>query len=126
MLNADNDLHLFYLHMVFIPRINKHLKSWQEAWVKHPLRTEHNLSPEQLWTIGLQRIAMTSSHIAKEVFEDIHEEEGQDFGVDRGGPVPHDCTDRAITVPEIPNPLTRVDMLELQATLLHEESSMQY
>ena len=72
MLNADNDLHLFCLHMVFIPRINKHLKSWQEAWVKHPLRTEHNLSPEQLWTIGLQRIATTSSHIAKEVFEDIH------------------------------------------------------
>ena len=54
------------------------------------------------------------------------QEEGQDFGVDRGGPVPHDCTDRDITVPEIPNPLTRVDMLELQATLLHEESSMQY
>ena len=29
MLNADNDLHLFCLHMVFILRINKHLKSWQ-------------------------------------------------------------------------------------------------
>ena len=73
MLDADNDFHLFCLHMVFIPRINKHLKSWQEAWVKHPIRTAHNLSPEQLWTIGLQRIAMTSNCIAKEVFEDIEE-----------------------------------------------------
>ena len=36
------------------------------------MRTEHNLSPEQLWTSGLLRIA-TNSHIANEVFEDIEE-----------------------------------------------------
>ena len=73
LLNPDNDIHIFCLHMVFIPRINNHLKSWQEAWVKHPLRTEHNLFPEQLWTAGLHKIAGTGSHIAKEVFEDIDE-----------------------------------------------------
>ena len=54
------------------------------------------------------------------------QEEGQDYGVDWGGPVPHDSKDHDINIPEIPNPLTRVDMLELQATLLHEESNMQY
>lgn len=54
------------------------------------------------------------------------QEEGQNYGVDWGGPVPHDSSDHRINIPEIPNPLTRVDMLELQATLLHEESSMQY
>ena len=37
------------------------------------MRSEHNLSPEQLWTSGLQRIATSNSHIANEVFEDIEE-----------------------------------------------------
>ena len=73
MLNPDNALHLFRLHIIYLPRINRHLKTWQEAWIKHPMRTEHNLSPEQLWTSGLQRIAASGSHIAKEIFEDISE-----------------------------------------------------
>lgn len=71
MFDVDNEVHLFYLHTVFIPRINKHLQSWQTAWIKHPLRTEHNLTPEQLWTVGLQKIAVSSHHIAKGVFEEI-------------------------------------------------------
>ena len=33
------------------------LKDWKDAWVKHPLRTEQNLSPEQLWTTGFQAFA---------------------------------------------------------------------
>ena len=111
ILDADNDMQIFSLHMVFIPRINKHLQSWQRAWVKHPLRTEQNLSPEQLWIVGLQRIAASAHHIAREVFEDLSEvivhkvfsnycqyvfaqEEGCDFGIDWGGPVPHDSDDR--------------------------------
>ena len=73
MLDPDNDLYLFCLHTLFIPRINRHLKSWREAWVKHPMRSEHNLSPEQLWTSGLQRIADSNSVIANDVFESIEE-----------------------------------------------------
>ena len=73
MLDPINELHLFCLHTVYIPRINRHLQSWREAWAKHPMRSEHNLSPEQLWTSGLQRIATSNSHIANEVFEAIEE-----------------------------------------------------
>ena len=64
-----NALYLFCLHFVYIPRINRHLTSWREAWNKHPLRTEHNLTPEQLWTSGLRRIATSGNQIANEVFE---------------------------------------------------------
>lgn len=73
MLDPDNNLNLFCLHTVFIPRINRHLKCWMEAWVKHPMRSEHNLTPEQMWTSGLQRIAGSCSHVAKEVFELMEE-----------------------------------------------------
>ena len=71
MLDPNNDLYLFCLHTVYIPRINRHLKSWREAWAKHPMRSEHNLSPERLWISGLQRIATADSNIANEVFEEV-------------------------------------------------------
>ena len=73
MLDPDNDLHIFCLHMVYISRINRHLKLWKDAWIKHPLRSEHNLTPEQLWTYGLQRIAGSSSTIANELFENLND-----------------------------------------------------
>ena len=89
--------------------------SRKEAWAKHPMRSEHNLSPEQLWTSGLQRIAGSSSHIAKEVFENIDEvragglfvstlqnnhivplilqDEIEPFGVDWEGPISEDTNE---------------------------------
>ena len=77
----------------------------------------------------MQRIATSSNHIAKEDINEVQvpltilkqchvivllQEERQDYGVDWGGPVLHDSSDHDISIPEIPNPLTRVDMLELQ------------
>ena len=73
MLDPNNDLYLFCLHYVYIPRINTHLQAWKDAWIKHPMRSEHNLSPEQLWTAGLQSIAGSSSQIARKVFETVSE-----------------------------------------------------
>lgn len=73
MLDPNSDLYLFCLHYVYIPRINAHLQAWKAAWIKHPLSSEHNLSPEQLWTAGLQSIAGSSSHIAREMFETVLE-----------------------------------------------------
>lgn len=73
ILDPDNDIHLFCIHYIFIPRINRHLEMWRNAWIKHPLRSEHNMTPEQLYTSGLQSIACSDSHIAKEVFEHLDE-----------------------------------------------------
>lgn len=54
VLNADDDCHLWCLHYVFVPIINRHLSNWKDAWVHHPLRTERNRTPMQLWISGLQ------------------------------------------------------------------------
>ena len=69
MLDPCNDIHLFSLHTVFIPRI-KNL--WKEGWMKHSLRSEQGFTPQQLWTYGLQQIAGSSIHLAKEVFENLN------------------------------------------------------
>ncbi len=53
ILDSDNEISLFCLHYVFIPRINIALRSFSEGWNNHPLSTEGNQSPIQLWISGL-------------------------------------------------------------------------
>ena len=48
-LDQDEELHLFCLHYIFIPRINSSLSQFMTMWNDHPLRTESNHSPNQLW-----------------------------------------------------------------------------
>ena len=40
-----NDMHLFALHYVFMPRINHTLEEFVRQYNNHPLRTEQNLTP---------------------------------------------------------------------------------
>ena len=53
LLEIDNAVHLFSLHYVFTPRINQHLTTFMEGWDCHPLSSEKNKSPNQLWIEGL-------------------------------------------------------------------------
>ena len=43
-----NEIDIFCLHVCFLPRINKCIKAFQEAWNDHRLSTEHNATPFQL------------------------------------------------------------------------------
>ena len=52
-LNPDDPIHLFCLHFVFLCRINISLSQFCSAWNKHPMESEHGLSPEQLWIAGI-------------------------------------------------------------------------
>ena len=52
LLDIDNDLHLFCLHYVFLPRLNQSLSQFIHMWNNHPLGTERNMSPIQLWMTG--------------------------------------------------------------------------
>ena len=41
ILNIDNPSHLFCLHFVFIPKLNKHLEEFLNGWNHHGLSTEN-------------------------------------------------------------------------------------
>ena len=69
ILDPNDDIQLWCLHHVFIPVINSHLTNWKNSWVHHPLRTERNTTPMQLWITGLQRLWGTGSTVGREVFE---------------------------------------------------------
>ncbi|KAA8577807.1 hypothetical protein FQN60_001058 [Etheostoma spectabile] len=47
--------HLFCCHYVFIPRLQAQLDVFTDGWDNHPLSTERNLTPNQLWYMGLQQ-----------------------------------------------------------------------
>ena len=53
LLDVDDVLDLYTLHYVFLPLIQKQLDLFKQAWARHPLRTERNRSPLQLWMLGL-------------------------------------------------------------------------
>ena len=51
-LDALNEVDLLCLHFIFLPRINTTLKSFVESWNNHPVSSEHNLTPNQLFIRG--------------------------------------------------------------------------
>uniref|UniRef100_A0A8C5A4A5 Integrase catalytic domain-containing protein n=1 Tax=Gadus morhua TaxID=8049 RepID=A0A8C5A4A5_GADMO len=53
LLNPDEDSHIICLHYIFLPRLNWHLREFIRMWDRHPLSTEGNRSPQQLWVAGL-------------------------------------------------------------------------
>ena len=56
ILNPGNNLHIYALHFVYIPRINKALQAFQDGWNSHGIRTEHGQSPSQLFVSGILRM----------------------------------------------------------------------
>uniref|UniRef100_A0A8C2DVV3 Integrase catalytic domain-containing protein n=1 Tax=Cyprinus carpio TaxID=7962 RepID=A0A8C2DVV3_CYPCA len=51
-LDIQSEMHVFCLHYVMLPRINMHLDLFQRTWDQHPLSSEGNRSPQQLWIGG--------------------------------------------------------------------------
>ena len=64
LLDVDNDVDIFSLHYVFLPRIQLALCSFQGGWNNHPMSTERGLSPEQQWVQGLALYHGGTTHIS--------------------------------------------------------------
>ncbi|KAE8227947.1 hypothetical protein CF326_g7138 [Tilletia indica] len=64
-LDVDNSVHLWTLHFVFHPRLNRALQAWQQIWNHHPMRTKGlgNKSPHMLFLEGALEAQRTGSPI---------------------------------------------------------------
>ncbi|XP_073727850.1 uncharacterized protein [Misgurnus anguillicaudatus] len=51
-LNIADQTHPFCCHYTVLPRLQDDLNFFRDGWDNHPLRTEHNMSPNQLWELG--------------------------------------------------------------------------
>ena len=70
-LDVNNEIDMFCLHYAFIPRINMHLGHFIDGWNEHPLSTEGNKSPNQLWIFGLHMIFGNNNRVSKEMWDNV-------------------------------------------------------
>ena len=111
LLDSIDELHLYSLHYVFLPRINRSLKNFQDAWNFHGLRTEGNNTPNQLFTMGALQLRH-SGMAALDFFDSVTD----DYGIEEDGIAP-DSDDQEVTIPRISIELTDMQLLQLQQTV---------
>lgn len=102
ILDSLNEVHLYALHYVYLPRINASLNEFHSQWNYHGMRTGHH-SPLALWNMSLLQ---TSD--AAEVL-DI-----ESYGIDQNGPIPDIITDNNVVVPELELELTESENQQLK------------
>jgi len=104
MLDIDSCVDMFALHAVFIPRINQLLLEFSKLFNDHPVRTEKNWTPNQMWTNGML-------HPENPLARGELDTEVNDFnfyGIDIEGPSPFEESSNNVTVPRVDIP--RIDM----------------
>lgn len=95
ILDSLNELHLFCLHYVYLPRIQQAVTEFINQWNNHGLSTQGGQTPLQLWhsgvinNIGIEPIINDIIHLDTEY--DVNEHE----------PMPQLQTNNNITIPDI-------------------------
>lgn len=98
--NPDDEMHLFCLHVVYMPLINSALQELTEQWNNHPLSSETNYSPRQLWVQGMLELRNSNLTAVTDVVNNEPEIENLDeYGVEEDGPVPN-LYSESVSVPE--------------------------
>lgn len=105
VLDPCNEMHLLALHIVYVDLINKALDEFSLQWNNHPVSSESNFSPQQLWIGGM----ITQSSLSSTAVQDAIQP--SDFGIEEDGPVP-ELQDNYLI--EIPQSLIRLTDEQLQ------------
>ena len=120
LLSATNELHLFALHYIFLPRINKSLKNFQSSWNHHSIRTEHNSTPSQLFISGALRLC-NMGMISLDFFDTVNDQ----YGIDEGHLTTNE-DDVELLIPEVNVHLTSNQMQQIETTINPLASSDNY
>ena len=111
LLDPVNEKHSFALHYVFLPRINKAIEDFKNAWNHHSVRTERGMTPNQLFTMGM--LQLKNSGLTAMDFFDIIDD---NYGVEKDGLVPEEG-DEGVEVPRNTLQLSEQQLSELQETI---------
>ena len=98
ILQRDNELHLFALQFVYLPRINAALDEFVAQWNNHSIRTTGGLSPRQLYVNGILDVHNSNYSAVENIY-------GPDqgnlmYGVDDGDEV-EIASDNNVQVPQL-------------------------
>jgi hypothetical protein len=120
-LNPLDDLHVFVLHYIFLPRINRALEEFVTVYNNHPMSsTEGNRSPNQLWHSGMRSL-LHSDHTAMSQ----NNTDWTEYGVDDDGPIPGIDADNHVGIPQLPVLLSnqQLELLESSVRPLTEDDN---
>lgn len=98
MLDPNNEIDVYALHYVFLPRLNKALYLFVMQWNNHPLSSEHGCTPFQVWTQGFYNYAQSDYTTVREVL-DPNSVNFQHYGIDDDGPLPNVQTQNFVEIP---------------------------
>lgn len=120
ILDENDEVDLFCLAYIYLPRINVSVKEFVNQWNYHGLRTMGNDSPIALWNIAF----LEGNNYA--VNEDpVYLENPNDYGIDYDDPMEIE-TDNNVVIPESPIHLTPEQLHFLQEAVsdpLYDDNS---
>ena len=102
-LNSLDEVHLWALHYVYLPRINASLDEFKSQWNHHGLRTTGHQSPLALWANAMIHATDESNVI-----------NWQTYGIDNDGLISNIDSNNNVVVPEASLQLCEQQLQELQ------------
>lgn len=129
LLDITDDLDLFCLHFVYIPRINKALTEFSEAYNSHPLRTEKHWSPNQIWINGMLDANNRQQTAVRDIWDSTRDNSymlGIDANEQNISEFDYLTTDTQVVVPETINPLSEEQYMALISLFSPLDPSDQY
>lgn len=123
IVDIDNEMHLWALHYVYVPRINRDLTAFTRQWNNHGLRTEGHQSPIQIFVRGCLEQQGQSSTAMQDIFDtaaqpadetDATSEQGQTTSGGTQGAAMVDWPER-VAVPQNRYTLDNVTFVQLTA-----------
>lgn len=116
ILDILDDVHLYSLHYVFIPRINRSLDEFIQQMNNHPVSSENNLSPLQMWEKGMLD-NMHSGHTA------LSPAEIDEFGVDPEGLVSVEDEDYQVNVSPLSVEVSNEHLTQMPDPIQNDDNS---
>ncbi|XP_062420513.1 uncharacterized protein LOC134132730 [Pungitius pungitius] len=110
VLDSLNEIHLFCLHYIYLPRIQRAATEFQNQWNNHGLSTQGGQTPLQLWQRGIVNNVGMHNPCMNGVY-DIH----SDFAIDER-PLLQLQTNNAVVVPSMNITISDTTMETLQQT----------
>ncbi|KAI4830859.1 hypothetical protein KUCAC02_002463 [Chaenocephalus aceratus] len=117
IIDIDNEMHMWALHYVYLPRINHDLRGFLDQWNNHGLRTERHQTPIQLFVQGCLEWQGQTTSAMQSLFgggQGDAQEEPEREGRADAGDVALDWPER-VTVPPNQHLLSDEDMEQLTA-----------
>ena len=110
-----DEAHLYCLHIDYRPLINAALAEFVAQWNDHPVTTETNYSPCQMWTQGMLQLRYSNLTAVRDIVDGIPSNI-EEFRIEEASPVPVFHAD-LVSVPQSTVELSHEQEIAIQQSI---------